>query len=205
MLHDSCLDEIAAVIVAGTTGLIGRETSGFMSQPCSVEVNLWLIVVGSVINFRSRALWGMTSPGDYGFGSEGIQPPEALRTRPGGVALACGLTFGQAIRLDPGAIAGQPVAGHLGEHPIRRHDGEAVQGSRQGLPHKPRQSRLCWLTQKRVEKRADTQRSKAKGIHAMALVARTPMVLETDQRDLPNRVRALFTSAGNEADRVGPM
>jgi hypothetical protein len=49
-------------------------------------------------------------------------------------------------------------------------------------PSKARHDRLCWLTQKRVEKRAYKQRSKARETESMSLVTRTPMVLEIDRR-----------------------
>jgi hypothetical protein len=34
----------------------------------------------------------------------------------------------------------------------------------------------------------------------MSLLTRTPMALEIDRRDLPNRVTTSFTPVGNEAD-----
>jgi hypothetical protein len=65
--------------------------------------------------------------------------------------------------------------------------------------------RLCWLTQKRAEKWADTQRSKARETEPMSLVTRTPLALEISHRDLTNRVTASFTSVRTADDRVGPI
>src|SRR5262245_4337262 len=56
------------------------------------------------------------------------------------------------------------------------------------LPYRHGQDRLCWLTQKRAEMRADTQRSKARETEPMSLVTRTHLALEIGHRDLTNRV-----------------
>jgi hypothetical protein len=66
----------------------------------------------------------------------------------------------------------------------------------------PRQNRLCWLSQKRPEKRSHIQRSKAKETESIPLVKCPRMALEIDRRDLTNRVRTSFTSVRTEADRV---
>jgi hypothetical protein len=58
---------------------------------------------------------------------------------------------------------------------------------------KPRHDRVCWLTQKRAEKRADTQRSKVRETKPISLVTRTPLALEIGHRDLTNRVTASVT------------
>jgi hypothetical protein len=54
------------------------------------------------------------------------------------------------------------------------------------LSHKT--TRLCWLTQKRAERRAYKQRPKARETKSMPLVTRTLLALEIDRRDLTNRV-----------------
>jgi hypothetical protein len=67
------------------------------------------------------------------------------------------------------------------------------------VPHKARHDRLCWLTQKRAEKRDDKQRSKARETESISLVTRTPLALEIGHRDLPNRVTTSYTLARNDA------
>jgi hypothetical protein len=59
--------------------------------------------------------------------------------------------------------------------------------------------RLCWLSQKRAEKRSYIQHLKAREIEHSS-VTLTLMTLEIDHRDLPNRVKASFTLMGNSAD-----
>jgi hypothetical protein len=67
------------------------------------------------------------------------------------------------------------------------------------------QGRFCWLTPKRAEKLAYKQCSKARETGAMSLVTRTLLALEIIPRDLPNRVKASFTSVGNSADLPTPL
>jgi hypothetical protein len=64
--------------------------------------------------------------------------------------------------------------------------------------------RLCWLIQKRSEKRACIRHSKARETEAMPLVTRTPMALEMDGCALTNRVTTPFTLVGNSADSPAP-
>jgi hypothetical protein len=71
-----------------------------------------------------------------------------------------------------------------------------------GTPRKPGQDRLCWLIQKRSEKRACIRHSKARETEAMPLVTRTPMALEMDGCALTNRVKTSFTPVRSEADLV---
>ncbi len=52
----------------------------------------------------------------------------------------------------------------------------------------PGHDRLCWLIQKRAEKRAYIRRLEARETEAMPLVKHTPTVLEIGSRDLTNRV-----------------
>jgi hypothetical protein len=68
--------------------------------------------------------------------------------------------------------------------------------------HKPGQRRLCWLTQKRAEERADTELSEARETELVSPVTRTPLALEIGRRDLPNRVKTSLTSVGNSADSL---
>jgi hypothetical protein len=66
--------------------------------------------------------------------------------------------------------------------------------------------RLCWLTQKRAEKRAYKQHSNARGTESMSLVTRTPIPLEIDYRDLTNRVTTFLTTpAGNSTNSPAPL
>jgi hypothetical protein len=68
--------------------------------------------------------------------------------------------------------------------------------------NKPCQSRLCWLSQKHAEKQSCIQRLKASQIGLVPLVSLVFMTLQMRHGDLPNRVRASFTSVGNEADLI---
>jgi hypothetical protein len=61
---------------------------------------------------------------------------------------------------------------------------------------------ICWLIQKRTEKRAYKKRSKARETESMSLVTCTAMVLEIDRRDLPNRVTISFTPVRNDDDCI---
>jgi hypothetical protein len=73
-----------------------------------------------------------------------------------------------------------------------------------GQQVKPRQNRLCWLSQKRAQKRSYIRCSKAREIEYTPMVKLTLMAWEICYRDLTNRVTTLFTSVRKEADRVGP-
>jgi hypothetical protein len=51
---------------------------------------------------------------------------------------------------------------------------------------KARQSRRCWLTQKRAKKRSCIERLQGRAIADILLLKRTPMALEMNGCDLPN-------------------
>src|SRR5262245_61425156 len=88
-----------------------------------------------------------------------------------------------------------------GTGPASRDESNAINVAKGQIGgDKLRQNRLCWLTQTRAEKRADTQRSKARETQPMSLVTLTPLALETGHRDLTNRVNTSFTSVGSSAD-----
>jgi hypothetical protein len=62
---------------------------------------------------------------------------------------------------------------------------------------KPRHNRLCWLSQKCAD-------LKAREIEYLSPVTLTPMALEIDHRDLPNRITTSLTPGRTETDLAGP-
>jgi hypothetical protein len=54
--------------------------------------------------------------------------------------------------------------------------------------HKHGQDRLCWLNQKRADQRFWIRCLEVRETEDISLVKLTPMVLEMDHHDLPNRV-----------------
>jgi hypothetical protein len=58
------------------------------------------------------------------------------------------------------------------------------------------QDRLCWFIQKSLDKRSCLLHLKARETEYIPLVKLTPLVLEIDHRDLPNRVTTSFTLVG---------
>jgi hypothetical protein len=60
--------------------------------------------------------------------------------------------------------------------------------------------RLCWLIQKRVEKRFYIRRVEVRGTKYIPLEKLTSIALEIGRRDLTNSVTTSFTLVGNSAD-----
>jgi hypothetical protein len=64
--------------------------------------------------------------------------------------------------------------------------------------------RLCWLSQKRSEKRSCIRHLKTNKTVDIPLVTRRPRSLKIDHRDLTNRVTTSFTLVGSSAgSRLG--
>jgi hypothetical protein len=63
---------------------------------------------------------------------------------------------------------------------------------------KPRQNRLCCVSQKRAEKQACIQRLRARETEAIPLVTHSSMALAIGRSDLPNRVTVSFTPVWND-------
>jgi hypothetical protein len=65
---------------------------------------------------------------------------------------------------------------------------------------KPRQRRLCWLSQNRTEKRLCIRRLKGRDTEHFLLLKPTLMTSKFGRRDLTNRVITSFTLVGHSAD-----
>ena len=95
----------------------------------------------------------------------------------------------------------------LHSEPTRRRrpcPGALVVGRVRGgtLPGKARHNRLCWVSQKRAEKRPCIERLKGEEIAYIPLVILTRKALEINHRDLTNRVTTSFTPVRTEADLI---